>query len=268
MQANYHPNIEKFKKIKPSISRKHRGLPDSIRSMSNSKKSSKKSSKKGSFISPSNAARNKLQNLNKTKRRYSSVKKDIGEQLKIAKTFIAKIISGPMPILTPTHLMGIKYDEFKKIVLIDNQNLYYNSKYTGYATPRDLCLDLAKKMGYWNLFIIVKPKLDSMQPDYYQERKNANIIVFNINCLTLNGGKLQGCHEVHGFNESDDYLLLLLYKYFKNNSLVDVSILSGDNYKHTHKDLSYFYIDEKLKSKKFDIRTYFKQFHRDILSYE
>lgn len=185
------------------------------------------------------------------------------------------LTAGERPILTPSHLMGIKYDEFKNIIIIDNQNVFYASDITEYKTPRAMVLDLAQIMGYWNLFIIVKPKLDPKQLDYYQDRDNGNIITFNIECETLNDGRLQKCHEVHGFNETDDYLLLLLYKYFiKHNTSansgahkpLNVSILSGDNYKHTHREINYFYLDEKLKKLKFNHRTYYEQFSKRALT--
>jgi hypothetical protein len=258
-------------KIKQSVSRKARGLPESSH-----KKSSKHASKQSSsYINANNATLNKFAILNKTKRRFSSVKKDIKEQLQTAQNFMKMLTTGERPVLTPTHLMNIKYTEFANIVIIDNQNIFYASDTTGYKSPRDMVLDMAQIMGHWNLFIIVKPKLDPKHLDYYQDKDNANIITFNIACATLNDGRLQKCHEVHGFNETDDYLLLLLYKYFcKHNTSansassksLEVGILSGDNYKHTHRDINYFYLDEKLKTQKFNQQSYYAQFSYRVLT--
>ena len=259
------------RKTKPSVSRKARGLPESSH-----KNSSKRASKQSSaYINVNNATHNKFKILNITRRRFSSVKKDIKEQLQTAQNFMKMLTTGERPVLTPTHLMNVKYTEFANIVIIDNQNMYYASDTTGYKTPRDMALDLAKLMGHWNLFIIVRPKLDSKHRDYYQDKDNANIITFNIECATLNDGRLQKCHEVHGFNETDDYLLLLLYKYFsKHNTSANsasskslkVGILSGDNYKHTHREINYFYLNEKLKKSKFNQHTYYEQFSKWVLT--
>lgn len=258
-------------KTKPSVSRKARRLPESSH-----KNSSKRASKQSSaYINTNNAARSKLNNLNKTKRQFSSVKKDIKEQLQTAQNFMKMLTTGERPVLTPTHLMNVKYSEFANIVILDNQNIFYESATTGYKTPRDMALDLAKLMGHWNLFIIVKPKLDPKHRDYYQDKDNGNIITFNIECATLNDGRLQKCHEVHGFNETDDYLLLLLYKYFSKHNTsansssrntLNVSILSGDNYKHTHREINYFYLNEKLKTQNFNKRSYYEQFSNNVLT--
>jgi hypothetical protein len=259
------------RKPKPSVSRKARRLPESSH-----KNSSKRASKQSSaYINANKATHNKFEILNKTKRRFSSVKKDIKEQLQKAQDFMKMLTASEQPVLTHTHLMNVKYDEFENIIIIDNQNVFYASDITGYKTPRDMVLDLAQTMGHWNLFIIVKPKLDPKQLDYYQDKDNANIITFNIECATLNDGRLQKCHEVHGFNETDDYLLLLLYKYFsKHNtsansssrSPLNVSILSGDNYKHTQREINYFYLNEKLKTRKFNQHTYYEQFSKWVLT--
>jgi hypothetical protein len=263
------PYPHKKVNVKPSVSRKVRRLPESSH-----KNSSKRASKQSSaYINANNATRYKFENLNQTKRRFSSVKKDINEQLQKAKDFMKMLTTGEKPVLTPTHLMNIKYTEFANIVIIDNQNMFYASDTTGYKKPRDMVLDMAKIMGHWNLFIIVMPKLDAKQKDYYKD--NDNIITFNIECETLNDGRLQKCHEVHGFNETDDYLLLLLYKYFcKHNTSansassrsLEVGILSGDNYKHTHHEINYFYLDEKLKTQKYDQRLYYQQFSKLALT--
>lgn len=256
-------------KIKPSLSRAARRLPESAHNSHSSSHASKKSSL---YINSTNATHNKFKILNKTKRRFSSVKKDIKEQLQTAQEFMKMLTTGPNPILTSTHLMNVKYAEFTNIVIIDNQNLYYNADITGYKTPRDMVLDIAQLMGHWALFIIVKPKLDAKQLDYYQDKANSNIITFNIECATLNNGRLQKYHEVHGFNETDDYLLLLLYKYFKKNAAlnnkhpVNISILSGDNYKHTQREISYFYLDESLKRRKFRQHSYYEQFSKWVLT--
>lgn len=275
------PQGPKFeKKVKQSISRKARKLPPS----NNKSKRAAVKKESSSFINSDAATHEKHAILDKSKRRVSSVKKDINEQLQIAQDFMDMLTTelnpDRKPILTPTHLMNVRYDEFENIVIIDNQNLYYNSDITGYKTPRDMALDLAQLMGHWNLFIIVKPKLDPKQLDYYQDKDNANVVTFNIDCVTLNDGRMQQCSEVHGFNETDDYLLLLLYKYFNKNSKkannnntrakrrqIQISILSGDNYKHTRRDINYFYLDEKLKWKKFNQRSYYEQFSKPAITH-
>lgn len=251
------------KKIKLSVPRKSRKL-SALRQNSNNNHISKQSS---IYINTNTAARNKFEELNKTKRRISSVKKDINDQLQIAHTFMKTLTTGPNPVLTPTHLMNIKYNEFTHIVIIDNQNSFYASDITNYKSPRDMVLDIAQLMGHWALFIIVKPKLNANQTDYYQDKDNSNIITFNIDCTTLNDGRMQKCHEVHGFNESDDYLLLLLYKYFKKHlKAIDISILSGDNYKHTYSKINYFYLDERVKASRFNYHKYYEQFSNWVLT--
>lgn len=269
------PQFEK--KIKHSISRKARQLPPSNKTKRTPVKET------FSFINSDAATDEKHALLNQTKRHISSVKKDINEQLQIAQNFMNMLTSelnpDKKPILTPTHLMNVRYDEFEHIVIIDNQNLYYSHDITEYKTPRDMVLDLAQLMGHLNLFIIVKPKLDPKQLDYYHDKDNANIITFNIDCTTLNNERMQQCSVVHGFNESDDYLLLLLYKYFITNhkkannsnarakrSQIQISILSGDNYKHTRHNINYFYLDEKLKWKKFNQRAYYEQFSKPAIT--
>lgn len=257
-----HKPQSKFHKTKKSIPHHKRGISKTHKNSFGDRLASYYG------INTRRATTEKYPTLDTTIRRKSSVENDIIEQLKIAEAFMKNITSGPRPALTPDYILNVNFDMYDSIVLIDRQNLFYRLKQLGYGTVYDVVADLSHLLGDKTLFIIVKPKFNIRDPDYFRERRNKNIISFNITCSTENDKHLQGCHEVHGFNESDDYLLLLLYDYLYKyiNPKIGISILSGDNYKHTYKSIKYFYLDNTLKNKKFNVDTYFDQFSKWVLT--
>jgi hypothetical protein len=191
----------------------------------------------------------------------TQVSKNIDEQMQISNRFIENLQSGSSPTLTNTHFMNFNYSDFDEIVLVDHQNLHFNKKITTYKNIITLCADLTKKMSEKKmLFIIVKPKTSPGESPCKQDKNNNNIILLNVECLTPNkNGTVIDCYVNHGFNESDDFVLILLYDFLKKNN-INVSIISGDHFSHTNEELKYFYFDESIRKKNPYYPSYYKQF--------
>ena len=173
------------------------------------------------------------------------VKEGIPEQHKFTTIKIQQMISNS--VITSKGTKGHKFDKFKKVILIDFENLYN-------VIQRDMPT-IFSIINTINTELVEQPVLFIfIMATYHRESNLFNLIIAQFKGAiaaeviytdrNVDDLSEPTCITKYGFNESDDYLLLKLFKYLAHFN-IPVEILSADQYSYKMNiHIAYLYLSE------------------------
>lgn len=169
----------------------------------------------------------------------------IREQHEFTTIKIKKIISNGF--ITSKGTTGHKFDKFKKVILIDFENLYNvirRDMPTIFSIINTINTELVEQPVLF-IFIMATYHRDSnlfnLIIAQFKEKIAAEVIYIDGNVDNMSEPNYV---TKYGFNESDDYLLLKLFKYLAHFN-IPVEILSADKYSYKMNiHIAYLYLSE------------------------
>lgn len=207
------------------------------------------------------------QGLMKKKLNESNIKNGIEFQHLLTTKKIKQMLSNAH--LTPEKFKAHEFSKFSKVILVDFENLW-NVNLRSIPNCVNIINEIQKhndKAPILFIFIMARYHVDNKVFTILSTQFNKSVVADHI-YIDCNIDNLsdKSCLEQYGFNESDDYLLLKLYKYLTHHK-ISTEILSADKYSYYKgPTVVYTYLSEKIridlvKSSEFNPVKYYEQFN-------